>query len=74
MGRPRTLAFGGPEGQNRRMDSSSAISSAVAGITGSGLTSQIAVSVLSSTESAEKAQITTLFSSIGLGRNVDASA
>jgi hypothetical protein len=74
MGRAGTLAFGSLESQNRDMDSSSAISSAVAGITGSGLTSQIAVSVLSSTESAEKAQITTLFSSIGLGRNVDASA
>ena len=56
------------------MDSSSAISSAVAGMTGSGIGSSIAVSVLASSESAEKAEITTLFSSIGLGRNVDASA
>jgi hypothetical protein len=74
MGRAGLLAFRRPDEQNKGMDSSSAISSAVAGITGSGLSSQIAVSVLSSTESAEKAQITTLFSSIGLGRNVDASA
>jgi hypothetical protein len=56
------------------MDSSSGISSAVAALSGGGVTSSIAASVFASTESAEKAQITTLFSSLGLGRNVDASA
>jgi hypothetical protein len=50
-------------------------SAAVAAISpNGGLTSSIAVSVLASSESAEKAQITTLFSSIGLGANVNASA
>ncbi len=53
------------------MDASAAISSAVAGVdTGS----SIAIAVLSQTEKAQAAQIATLFSSIGLGASVDASA
>jgi hypothetical protein len=42
-------------------------------VSAAGTGSAIAVSVLSSTESAEKTQIATLFSSIGLGANVNAS-
>jgi hypothetical protein len=74
MGVPRTLAFSLPGEQYTRMDSSAAISSAVSAITGSGVTSSIAVSVLAQTESSQKAQIATLFGSLGLGRNVDSSA
>jgi hypothetical protein len=53
------------------MDSSAAISSAVAGVNAG---SAIAVSVLSSTERAQAQQIATLFSSIGLGQNFSATA
>jgi hypothetical protein len=53
------------------MDSSSAISAAVQGVNAG---SAIAVSVLRSTESAQAQQIATLFSSIGLGGKIDASA
>jgi hypothetical protein len=49
-------------------------SAAVSALSSGGATSSIAVSVLSSSFQAEKAQITTLFSSIGLGANVNASA
>jgi hypothetical protein len=53
------------------MDSSSAISAAVTGVNAG---SAIAVSVLRQTETAQAQQIATLFSSIGLGGNIDASA
>ena len=57
------------------MDSSSAITSAISQITPTGgLTSQIAVSVVAQSESAEKAQITTLFSSLGVGGKFSAVA
>jgi hypothetical protein len=49
----------------------SAISAAVAGVNAG---SAIAVSVLTQTESAQKEQIATLFSSIGIGGNVSALA
>ncbi len=48
-----------------------AISSAVSGVDAG---SSIAVSVLTSVENAQTAQISTLFSSIGLGQNFSASA
>ncbi len=56
------------------MDSSGAISAAVSGISSGGTTGAIAVSLLQSTEAAQAQQIATLFSSIGLGQNVNASA
>jgi hypothetical protein len=56
------------------MDSSSAISAAVTGISAGGTGGQIAISVLRSTESAQAKQIATLFSTIGLGANVNAYA
>ncbi len=53
------------------MDASAAISSAVAGVnTGS----SIAIAVLAQTEAAQAQQIATLFSSVGLGASVNASA
>jgi hypothetical protein len=56
------------------MDSSSAISAAVSGISAGGTGGAIAASVLRSTETAEAQQIATLFSTIGLGGNFDAHA
>jgi hypothetical protein len=56
------------------MDSSAAISAAVSGISAGGTGGQIAISVLRSTESAQAQQIATLFSTIGLGANVNAFA
>jgi hypothetical protein len=56
------------------MDSSSAISSAVAGISAGGTGGAIAISVLRSTETAQAQQIATLFSTIGLGAHVNAYA
>jgi hypothetical protein len=53
------------------MDSSSAISAAVVGVNAG---SAIAVSVLRQTETAQAQQIATLFSSIGLGGNINAFA
>jgi hypothetical protein len=64
------LAFGAPVPHNSRM-SVGAVSAAVQGVNAG---SAIAVSVLSSAESAEKQQITTLFSSLGIGGNVSATA
>jgi hypothetical protein len=72
MGRP--LAFRPARAQNKRMDGSSAISAAVAGISQGGTGGAIAVSVLRSTESAQAQQIATLFSSLGLGGNVNSYA
>jgi hypothetical protein len=69
-----SLAFRGRTVQNTRMDSSAAISSAVAGISAGGTSGAVAVSVLKSTESAEAQQMATLFSSIGIGGNVSAYA
>ncbi len=56
------------------MDSSSAISAAVSGISSGGTGGAIAISVLKSSESAQAQQIATLFSTLGLGRNVNAFA
>jgi hypothetical protein len=56
------------------MDSSGAISAAVAGISAGGTGAAIAVSVLRSTETAQVQQIATLFSSIGLGGHVNSYA
>jgi len=67
----RALAITVRSRHNNGMDSSSAISSAVAGVNAG---SAIAVSVLSSAEKSQAQQIATLFSSIGLGRNFSASA
>jgi hypothetical protein len=53
------------------MDSSSAISAAVTGVNAG---SPIAVAVLRQTETAQAQQIATLFSSIGLGGTIDATA
>lgn len=53
---------------------SSAISSAVAGMSAGGTSAAIAVSVLKSAETAQAQQIATLFSSLGLGGNVSAFA
>jgi hypothetical protein len=53
------------------MDASSAISAAVSGVNAG---SAIAVSVLTQTENAQKEQIATLFSSIGLGGSINALA
>lgn len=56
------------------MDSSGAISAAVSGISAGGVGGQIAVSLVRSTETAQAQQIATLFSTIGLGANVNAFA
>jgi len=56
------------------MDSSAAISSAVAGISAGGTGGSIAIAVLRQTETAQAQQIATIFSSIGLGGNVSAFA
>jgi hypothetical protein len=53
------------------ISSSGAISAAVQGVNSG---SAIAVSVLRQTESAQAQQIATLFSSIGLGGNIDTHA
>jgi hypothetical protein len=69
-----SLAFLGSSGQNKRMDSSAAISSAVSALSSGGTQGAIAVSVLKSTESAQAQQMATLFSSLGIGGNVSAFA
>jgi hypothetical protein len=56
------------------MDGSSAISAAVAGLNAGGVGTSIAVSVLAQTEAAQAQQVATLFSSIGLGGNINAFA
>ena len=71
---PALLAFGCPAAHNWVMDSSGAISAAVSAINSGGTTGAIAVSLLKSSETAQAQQIATLFSSIGLGSNVNASA
>jgi hypothetical protein len=71
---PSPLAFPGPAEHNTRMGSTGAIDTAVAALSAGGAQSSIAVSVLSSTESAQKEQIATLFSSIGIGGNVSTFA
>lgn len=70
-GAGRALAFYRWAAHNGAMDSSSAISAAVTGVNAG---SAIAVSVLRQTETAQAQQIATLFSSIGLGGTIDASA
>ena len=59
---------------NGGMDSSAAITAAVSGISAGGTGGAIAISVLKSAESAQAQQIATLFSTIGLGANVNAYA
>ena len=71
---PLPLAFRGPTEHNMPMGSTGAIDSAVSALSAGGAQASIAVSVLSSTESAQKEQIATLFSSIGIGGNVSAYA
>ena len=56
------------------MDDSAAISAAVSGISAGGTVGAIAISVLRSSETAQAQQIATLFSTIGLGGNVNAYA
>jgi hypothetical protein len=53
---------------------SSAISAAVSGISAGGTGGAIAISVLKSSETAQAQQIATLFSSLGLGENVNTFA
>jgi len=56
------------------MDLSAISASAVPALSSGGTTASIAVSVIAQTNSAAKQQIATLFSTLGLGRNVDATA
>jgi hypothetical protein len=56
------------------MDLSSISGSAVSALGSGGLTASIAVSLIAQTNQAAQQQIATLFSTIGLGRNVDATA
>lgn len=53
---------------------SPALSSVVSAISGSSPTASIAVALLNQADSAEQQAVTTLFSSLGIGRNVNASA
>ncbi len=53
---------------------SPALSSVVSAISGSSPQSSIAVSLLNQADNAEKQEVATLFSSLGIGRNVNASA
>ena len=54
------------------MDSSAAISAAVAGLGSGGAQAAIAMSVLRSTEASQAQQVATLFNSIGLGNSINA--
>jgi len=56
------------------MGSTGAIDTAVSALSAGGTQSSIAVSIISQTESAQAQQIATLFSSIGLGGHISASA
>lgn len=73
MGPRGTLDFGRPEAHTWSM-STDAISSVVSAISGSSPTASIAVALLNQADSAEQQAVTTLFSSLGIGRNVNASA
>jgi hypothetical protein len=55
------------------MDSTSALSSVVSAISGSSPTASIAVALLNQADASDQQAVTTLFSSLGIGRNVDAS-
>ena len=54
--------------------STNGLASVVSAISGSSPTASIAVALLNNADTAEKTAVTTLFSSLGIGRNVDASA
>ncbi len=56
------------------MGSTGAIDTAVSALSAGGPQASIAVSIISQTENAEKQQVATLFSSIGLGGHVSALA
>jgi hypothetical protein len=69
-----TLASGRPRAHTIDMDSSGAISAAVAGLGAGGDQASVAMAVLRQTEASQAQQVATLFNSIGLGNSISAFA
>jgi hypothetical protein len=70
----RELASRRPSAHNACMDSSGAISAAVAGLGAGGNQASVAMAVLRQTEASQAQQVATLFNSIGLGNSISAFA
>ncbi len=73
MGAGAPLAFRRSLTHTRSM-STDALSSVVSAISSSSPTASIAVSLLNQADASEQQAVATLFSSLGIGRNVNASA